>query len=1047
MYLDFVNEPFEDLPTGLYDQIISEALNGRLAGIDRGLVIRAPLDPVDADVVLVRYVADAFRRALRSVQGEGETRLVAQVTFCNEILAHLSRSVPQGVNQPGDRVARTNDRLLALLEQAEPPAAPRRPARPEVPLSVAALLVNGVNQPRIGAEVVRELESADSVDLLSAFIKWHGLRIVEGQLRALCQRGGRLRIITTTYMGATDRRALDALVGLGAEVRVSYETRTTRLHAKAWIFHRNSGYSTAYVGSSNLSRSAMVDGLEWNVRLAKSEQPDLHEVCAATFANYWSDPSFETYEPERDGPRFDKAVAAERGGGVDLPIQISALEVHPWAYQSEMLARLESERVNHDRWRNLVVAATGTGKTVIAALDYQRLKGAGKVDRLLFVAHREEILRQSLSTFRHVLRDGAFGEVLVAGQRPSEWRHVFASVQSLARMDLSRDLPADRFDMVIVDEFHHAEAATYTKLLNHLRPTVLLGLTATPERVDGGDVTAWFGGRIAVELRLWEALDRGLLCPFQYFGVHDDVDLSGVPWRRGLGYDPTVLSNVYTAHDGRARKIAQAVLDKVGDVSSMRALGFCVSIDHAEFMAARFNTLGIPSTAVSARSGRDERLNALRNLRDGSIKAIFAVDLFNEGVDVPEIDTVLFLRPTESPTVFLQQLGRGLRLSDNKACLTVLDFIGNQNAAFRFDLRYRALTGVSRRALEREVEQGFPSLPAGCHLELDRVAASIVLENVRRALHLRWRDLVAELRRLGDVGLTAFLAETGLEPEDLYRSRKGGWTQLRRDAGLEQRPPGAEDDRLALAIGRLWHVDDRERLRAYAQAIRGSGSLPAQGRSGRLLAMLHRSLWGPNRSADEMADDLARVQHNEARRDEILEVLGVAGDRLERVTTPADPAGRRPLHVHAHYRLAEALSAFGMTNPSSMRQGVCYVEGERADAFFVTLRKTERHYSPTTRYQDYAISPTLFHWESQSTTTSRSPTGQRYMHHAQEGTTVHLFVRESKESDGLLGPSAYLDAGPMRYLRHEGERPMCIVWRLEHALPGEVFHLAKVASG
>jgi superfamily II DNA or RNA helicase/HKD family nuclease len=1045
-----MTDPPVNLPAGLYERLVTEALDLSLAGMDPALVVREGLDPADADVALVRYLAATIGRALRSLPGEPLERLAAQVRLCNEILAQVARALPQAVHPRGDQVATSNDRLLALLEPPLPPSAPRRPSRPEIPLSVAALLVNGTDQPRIGAEVAKELESADSVDLLSAFIKWEGLRIMQRPLRSLCERGGRLRVITTTYMGATDRRALDALVALGAEVKVSYETRTTRLHAKAWLFHRRSGFTTAYVGSSNLSRSAMVDGLEWNVRLANAEQPYLLDVCAGTFDNYWSDPSFESYEPQRDGARFDRAVAAEHGGGVDLPIEISALEVRPWPYQSEILDRLEAERVLHDRWRNLVVAATGTGKTVIAALDYQRLRAAGKVDRLLFVAHREEILRQSLSVFRHVLRDGAFGESFVAGRRPDEWRHVFASVQSLSQLDLAALAP-DRFDMVIVDEFHHAEAPTYARLLDHLQPKVLLGLTATPERTDGRDVLDWFGGRIAAELRLWEALDRGLLCPFQYFGIHDDVDLSAVAWKRGSGYDPVALSNVYTGHDARAAKIAQAVIDKVGDPARMRALGFCVSIGHAEFMAARFNGYGIAATAVSANSSRDQRLNALRDLREGSIKAIFAVDLFNEGVDVPEIDTVLFLRPTESPTVFLQQLGRGLRLADNKACLTVLDFIGNQNAAFRFDLRYRALTGVSRRGLEREVEAGFPYLPSGCHLELDAVAARIVLDNVRRALHLRWRDLVSELASLGDVGLATFLHETGLEPEDLYRSHKGGWAQLRREAGWELRPPGPDDGPLAAAVGRLLHVDDRERLRAYRLALTAPDGLHDGmhdgGRGGRLLAMLHFILWGPSQPLDDAAGDLQRLREDGPRRAEVLEVLDVAAERLGRVTVAADPAGLRPLQVHAHYRLAEALAAFGMSNPSSMRQGVIYFEGEQADAFFVTLRKTERHYSPTTMYQDYAISPRLFHWESQSTTTGRSATGQRYANHMRQATTVHLFVRESKQPDGLLGRPPYLYAGPMRYVSHEGERPMRIVWRLEHDLPPELFVLAKVAAG
>ena len=443
----------------------------------------------------------------------------------------------------------------------------------------------------------------------------------------------------------------------------------------------------------------------------------------------------------------------------------------------------------HGHDQNLVVMATGTGKTVVAGLDYRRLRDADQVDSLLFVAHREEILAQSLATFRHIMRRGSFGERFVAGERPSEWRHVFASVQSLARVDLERDLDPESFDMVIVDEFHHAsaETKTYARLLNHLRPKVLLGLTATPERADGQSVLDWFGGRIAVELRLWEALERGLLAPFQYFGVHDGTDLQSIQWRRGTGYDVGELTNVYTADDMRLAIILQAVRDKVTDVGCMRALGFCVSIDHAEFMAKRFNDAGIPSISVTSRTASEARRAGLEALRSRDVNIIFTVDLFNEGVDVPEIDTVLFLRPTESATVFLQQLGRGLRLADDKPCLTVLDFIGNQHGNFRFDLRYRALTGSTRRGLQREIERGFPTLPAGCHIDLDRVAGELVLKNVRASLRIDWTDLVSELRRIGDCTLGTFLDETGLQLDDIYRRQRGGWAGLRRLARLDDR--------------------------------------------------------------------------------------------------------------------------------------------------------------------------------------------------------------------------------------------------------------------
>lgn len=755
-----------DLADGLYEQLVTAGLARRLAGHGDLAQVRH-LDQLEAPEVLAAHLAALTRRALRSMRGDD--RLAAQIELVNRLAAVLADVLPDAA-EPDDLVATSRELLLAVTRSRTPTGEPTFPARPETPLSASALLVNGHGQPSVGHELRRELASADQVDLLCAFVRWYGVRILEADLEEFVRRGGTLRVITTTYRGATERRALDRLVELGATVKISYETRTTRLHAKAWLFRRGTGFSTAYVGSSNLSKSALIDGLEWNVRLSAMEQPHLLDTFAATFEEYWGDPAFEDYDPaqEADRRRLDLALQLESAGPRDLPI--SSVEVHPYGYQSEVLAELAAERQIHDRWRNLVVMATGTGKTVVSALDYRSLLASGEVGSLLFVAHREEILTQSLATFRQVLHDGAFGELYVGGRRPAEWRHVFASIQSLHRLDLDL-LDPSAFDMVIVDEFHHAEATTYTRLLGHLAPRVLLGLTATPERTDGQDVKHWFGGRIAVELRLWEAIERQLLAPFQYFGVHDDVDLSAVPWRRGQGYDLARLSDVFTGNDARVRLVLAAVRRKVGDVARMRALGFCVSIEHAAYMAARFTEAGIPAVAITSRDSLADRAAGLQALRSGQVNVVFAVDLFNEGVDIPSIDTVLFLRPTDSATVFLQQLGRGLRLDDGKACLTVLDFIGNQHRQFRFDRRYRALTGASRTGVAREVESGFPTLPAGCHIDLDREVSRLVLSNIRQTLNLRWRDLVAELVSLP--------SPTGLA----LSSRRPGWSWTTSTAG------------------------------------------------------------------------------------------------------------------------------------------------------------------------------------------------------------------------------------------------------------------------
>ena len=787
----------------------------------------------------------------------------------------------------------------------------------------------------------------------------------------MIERGGRVRVITTTYLESTEQRAVDMLVGLGADMKIAYEIEATRLHAKAWLFHRRSGFSTAFIGSSNLSRTALLDGLEWNVRLSSVATPDLVEKFAATFESYWQAQRFESYYPTRDHDRLDRALMLPRASDVLVPYV--TLDIQPRPLQRRILEELEIERERHGRWQNLVVAATGTGKTVIAALDYRRVSEAELLPRrartsgrprLLFVAHRREILTQTLSTFRTVLRDGSFGELYVDGHKPDDWAHVFASVQSLDRRRLDEVDPA-YFDVLIIDEFHHAAAPTYRRLLEHFKPALLLGLTATPERTDGESVLDWFGGRMASEVRLWEAIDEGELVPFQYFGIHDDVSLAALEWKRG-GYVSDELDNVYTGNDFRVLKILEAIRTRVTDPSRMRALGFCVSVAHAQFMARRFNEAGIASAAVTGETDTKEREGALRKLRQRDLNVVFAVDIFNEGVDVPEVDTVLFLRPTESATLFLQQLGRGLRRIDGKAVLTVLDFIGRQRAEFRFDRRFQAITGRGREQTRRDVADGFAFLPAGCHIELDPVAREVVLENLRQAIGSRLGRLVEELRRVGDVPLSGFLASSGAELTDVYRPGRS-WTTLRRRAGFETSPEGAQEDELARAIGRMLHVEDEYRLAEWTRVLR-DGSTDVDPR---VLAMLYVNLWGADRKGDSWAAALARLRAHPAIVEELLELFEVLDDEAHLLPRrPADVAAF-PLTRHARYTQNEALAAIGASTPESplrIREGVYYHRATGMDLFFVTLQKSEREFSPSTRYRDYALSPTLFHWESQSTT-------------------------------------------------------------------------------
>lgn len=1041
------------LHSGLYEDLLTSALeveiNARTA--EGWWVDVTPADSTVRPELLARHVYHLLQRALEGIPEEGGAQPTKQVALVNRLVDVL---VEHGA-LADERVADAARLLLEAVERRALGGIRSEVPRPALSLRRTGLLVNGRRDVQIASEIAREIPSADRIDLLCAFVRHSGLRLFRSELEERVGEGARVRVIASVYTGSTERRALDALVDLGAEVKVSYEVARTRLHAKAWLFHRHSGLHTAYIGSSNLTHTAQVDGLEWNVRVSAAENPEVIDRFAATFEQYWQEPEFEDYTPRRDSERLDAALSRQRGdaGTGDGTLLTLLVDVTPKPHQAVALEALEAERLRGYH-RNLVVAATGTGKTWIAAFDFKRQRDQGKARSLLFIAHRDEILLQSQQVFQLVMREPGFGERLVGGERPRAGRHVFASVQSLAnRID---EIDPDDFDVIIVDEFHHAAAASYERLLSRLQPKVLLGLTATPERADGQSVLQWFDGRIASESRLWDALDQGLLCPFHYFGVNDGTDLSTVRFERGR-YVPGDLDNVLTGDHVRALRIRQAVEEFVTDPHQMRALGFCAGIGHAHFMARQFSGFGYPAMALDASTPRDDRRAALARLRRGDLRAVFAVDLFNEGVDLPEVDTVLMLRPTESATVFLQQLGRGLRWAEGKRVLTVLDFVGQVRREYRYDVRYRALTGGTRHQVARAIEADFPLLPPGCALKLDRIAKETVLRNLRSAVHNARARLADDLRALGpDTRLRGFMRDAGAELADVYARPGAGhcFTELRRRAGFKPSSGhAAEDACLLKTIGRLTHVDDHERIEAWRGILemgRSDRISGLHGRKHRLALMLFAVLGGRRQSIDEADQVLERVRGSPELSREISDLLEILADRIRTVSRPLNPAGDVPLASHATYTLAEIVAAHGLTDKRraliSPQGGVLWNKATQTDLLFVTLEKSDRDYSPTTRYADYPISPKLFHWESQNTASPDTRTGRRYVEQAVSGTNVILFVRERKR-DGQGQTLPYHCLGRARYRSHEAERPMKILWELDHAMPGWLYQAGKVVAG
>ncbi|WP_432028840.1 DUF3427 domain-containing protein [Streptomyces sp. 1222.5] len=1037
---------------GVYEKLITRDVRDELERFEAAgwKAVDAEVSPESSPHVLGRYIGDAVGQRLAELPA-GE-----RVEFANRILGALASTHPSESNdaEASGSLLEGPRQLLALARQEAPGVYALRPL---TPLSETSLLTNSPEDLSLGAELRAELATADRIDLLCAFVKWYGIRVLEDSLRAARERGVPIRVITTTYIGATDRHALDRLVrDFGATVKVNYETRSTRLHAKAWLFRRRTGFDTAYVGSSNLSKAALLDGLEWNVRLSSVATPAVLSKFEATFEAYWNDTAFETYDPDTDGARLDEALTQASGAsaGSDLRISLSGLEVRPFPHQRDMLERLAVERELRGRHRNLLVAATGTGKTVMAALDYRSLcnQSNGDRPRLLFVAHRKEILKQSLRMYREVLDDASFGELLHAGQDPLEWNHVFANVQSLNVQRLEQ-LARDHFDIIVIDEFHHATAATYRRVIDHFTPTELLGLTATPERMDGLNVQdEFFEGRIAAEMRLWEALDNDLLCPFHYFGIPDGTDLTNLAWQKG-SYADQDLGNLYTGNHARARIVVKQVRDKVSRPGTMRALGFCVTKAHAHFMADFFRQVGFNAVALDSDSPAGVRAQALSDLRDGRLQVIFSVDLFNEGLDIPDVDTLLLLRPTNSATVFLQQLGRGLRRTETKPVLTVLDFIGQHRAEFRFEEQFRALTNLSRNRLLDHIEHDFPQLPSGCQIILEGKSKKLVIENIRTQVGATVKTLVKEVKAYGTPRLADYLRESRREIKELYKS-ENSWTTVLRRAHLIDEHASAGEAELLKRVHAFLHVDDPERAEAYLRLLQDDAPpyellRPADQSYAR---MLFFNLWDNAGGFNSFQEGLESLRSQRVLRDELRQVIAHVIEQADHIPIPlSGRLSQVPLKVHSSYNRSEILAALGVARfggqmPRSFAQGVQWVEELETDALLITLDKNEKDFSPTIRYKDYALSPNLFHWESQNATAADSPTGLRYRRHKGRDSRALLFMRRYKNTD--IGKSQpWMLLGPATYEDHTGSKPMAITWRLKHELPADVWTYAAIAAG
>lgn len=1044
-----------NISTGVYEQIINRLFLLKLNKVDaeRFYIGKKLISKDDAVHILSKYLQHLIEVAFIGTPEDQDVD--KYIEFVNSVIRTLGKEFNIDDTEL-DLVDAQKSILTAVIDRTncEYPDIEKhlRAITPVTSLSRSALFFGGRGPADMESELNKEILCADEICWVVSFIKTSGLNLLWNSLKKFTSEGKCLRIITTTYTGATDYDAIARLATLpNTEIKISYDGTQDRLHAKSYIFIRNSGFHTAYIGSSNLSSYALKDGKEWNFKATQFELPQVIENVRNSFESYWSDDTFECFVPGVSDERLKKAL------GIDWEtplLDFSALDLmRAKDYQQEILEKLDVERNVHGHFRNLVVAATGTGKTVIAAFDFKRYREAHPDCHFLFIAHRQEILHQAMQTFRIVLDDPNFGSIWDGNNEPSNYQHVFASKDTLRNRVDTLQLRADYYDYMVVDEVHHIVAPTYVKLMTCFKPQILLGLTATPERTnEQEDITVFFDGHISAEIRLPAALNAGLLAPFYYYGIPDNVNLSEVKWS-GHGYDIAELSRIYTQNDYRTGLILRKMQEYIGNnqLHKVRALCFCVDKNHAKFMNAKFTLAGLKTDVLTSDDDDRHRNIVKKRLQAGTINYLFVVDLFNEGVDIPEIDTILFLRPTESATVFLQQFGRGLRLHKDKDHLTVLDFVGHSRAEFSYKERFEALIGRHSQNIKDEIEGGFANAPFGCKIILEEKAKEEIIANIEgylRSLNKGRiiKEIAAYYKLAKDAfSLKGFLTYSHVPFHKVYGSMT--WGELCQLAGV-RKDVSVHAAQIKYAVKKKWLATDSfsyfKQLLRFADSGFKCDTTKFTELEQRYAVMLYYDLYdkaGSYTSIAQMFNDLASdvlfVQ-------EFKEVVEYLKDKCVAPEKEDNSVYKNwnPLRLHGVYTKAQIQAALGLSTlarKSPSREGVERLKDIKLEAMYVDIIK-KREEGSMTAYKDYAQNREFFHWETQNRVSEGSREAEAYRNGENN---MLLFVRQQVEHPDFGCRMGFTYLGQVTMNSIEGSKPMQIVWHLNTPMSEATYAFAS----
>ncbi|AMO58289.1 restriction endonuclease subunit R [Endozoicomonas montiporae] len=932
-----------------------------------------------------------------------------------------------------------------------------------------------------------ELQTADQFNFMVSFIRKSGLQLLLNPLQSFLSRGKKGRILTSVYMNITQPEALRKLLDQSnIETRV-YCTQHESFHTKAYLFQREySRNNSALIGSSNISKSALINGEEWNVKIPRSNTAEIYDQAYTRFEKLWNSensiPLTESFIDEYEAFYEDNSKKEFTNGKTFDFLKKSHLNSHsiskhtisPNAMQKEALENLVAIRKKGEQ-RAVAIAATGTGKTYLAAFDAYQFKAS----RVLFLAHRDELLESAIKTFSEVFQNDQLCGKLTGKTKEFDRPFLFSTIQTLSKDNNLSKFDLEAFDYIVVDEFHHAQASTYLKVINYFSPKFLFGMTATPERMDGRDVLKLCNYNIVCDIRLRDALSMDLLAPFHYFGVADEtVDYDEIEQNNGLYVEKKLVEQLNT--NERADYIIKQIKKYTFQKEKLCALGFCVNRDHANFMSQSFNDKGITSTVLTGLSSPQERQDQIKHLQDAEhpLEIIFTVDIFNEGIDIPQVNLLLFLRPTESSTIFIQQLGRGLRKVRGKEYVTVLDFIGNHQNSFMVPLALSGETGrrdFDKDYLKRSIRSEFSDLPAGCYVELDEIAKEKIIAKLD-SIRL---DKVDYLKRL----YQQFKQDLGSSPEilDFYTSeyapnpyfffsKFGSLYQTKNRCGdLESNPIELVNniylqeiaERLESVLPLKWPyefaiisviLDQKNASISISDVIKKLETLfninfePKQHKALIFSAMKELSLgykrmtWSFGKLESDAfkinTDFIELIKSSDFAKKYIQDRIDY-GIKLFRRQYKPDiflTKGQRFALYQNYTRNDIQFLSEDTAQKGSWREGVKRV-GQ--DYFlFINLNK-EEEVDEHLKYKDFFMNPSTFHWQSQNQTSHTSNVGQHYINHKKASYRIHLFVRKAAKQYNITLPFMYL--GQADYVSSSGDQPMSVIWKLHNTVPLELY--------